>query len=163
MKPAELEGIFQRLQRGPVPTSHKKLYACAGPLERIIAMAPGALLVRCNALDAVPADALPAQEEAITRLLIESLSAQVSERRAGRRTSIAVVEESAVLAHYKVALTPLFSLVGDAHAVVLHVRRPPSGRAIEIPSYVRLVPTETWNWFTRCLPDTSVLIAPAEV
>jgi hypothetical protein len=61
----------------------------------------------------------------------------------GHPTSIIVLQEAALLVRYRVPLSFLYDLTGDAHAIILHVDEGFSSKAWTFPFYVHYNPETT--------------------
>jgi len=158
----DLKALFGRLTRGPVPTQQKKVFAYAGRVGRLLEIIPGAVLVQGSVLDAFRADGVPTAEEAMPRFMGRALADHVLELRAERSTSVVLLSDAAVLARYRVPLTPLFESVGDAHAVVLHVAEDLTVPSWPVPPYLRFEPGEVWRYFETTLPDQAFMVRRTE-
>lgn len=139
----ELVRLAARLAHGPVPTPHKKVYGYQGDLRPLLEALPPAITLRTWVTDACRKDNLPAQAERIPGYLRERLTTHLHALQHGRPTSIIVLQEAALLVRYRVPLSFLYDLTGDAHAIILHVDEGFSSKAWTFPFYVHYNPETT--------------------
>jgi hypothetical protein len=59
-------------------------------------------------------------------------------------------------------MTFLYSLAGDAHAVILHVAQGGVPKGWNPPSYVRLAPDETTKFFEQSLGNQCIYVTGIE-
>jgi hypothetical protein len=136
----ELIRLAARLVSGPVPTSHKKVYGYQGDLRLLLEVLPPALTLRTRVTEACSMHKLPAQIERIPGYLRESLVAHLQALQHGLFTSIIVLQEAVLLARYRVPLSFLYDLTGDAHAIILHVDEEFSPKEWTFPTYIHYNP-----------------------
>ena len=86
--------------------------------------------------DACNSNDLPTQAERIPGYLREQLTAHLQALQQGHPTSIVVMQEATLLARYRVPLSFLYDLTGDAHAIILHVDEGFSPKEWTFPPYV---------------------------
>lgn len=156
MNMSDLTALATRLAKAPVPTQDKKLYVFIGPETELKKLLGNKCVIGCSVLDAFGDNNLPLQEESIPKYIQQCLSKYVEKLRLERETSVLLMRDAIILARYKVPLTFLFDLVGDAHAIVLHCIRIENNRQWKAPSYVHFDPTETARFFEESLGNQCV-------
>lgn len=149
----DLKILGLRLANGPVPTQAKKVYAYEGPLQDLLEALPGTVTIKSSVLDAIEGSSLPQQEESLPRFIQERIARHVQARRKERKTSVLILEDAELLARYRMPMTFLYPLVGDAHAIILHIARGGMPKEWKVPSYVRFDPSETTKFFEQSLSD----------
>jgi hypothetical protein len=158
MNMKDLTDLATRLAKAPVPTQDKKLYVFIGPEAELKKLLTNKCVIACSILDAFEEDALPRQEESIPRYIQQRLSEYVEKMRIGRETSVLLMRDAIILARYKVPLTFLFDLVGDAHAIILQCVRSENNSQWKAPSYVHFDPTATTRFFEESLGNQCVYV-----
>jgi len=136
----ELVRLAARLVYGPVPTPYKKVYGYQGDLRLLLEALPPTLTLRTRVTEACSVHKLPAQVERIPAYLRENLMAHLQTLQHGRFTSIIVLQEAMLLARYRVPLSFLYDLTGDAHAIILHVDEEFFPKEWTFPAYIHYNP-----------------------
>jgi hypothetical protein len=146
-----LKELAARLLVGPALTTEKKLYAFSGPIQILRDAIPGPLLIDSNILDAFNPEDINIPEDKLRELIPRRLSIHLAQLQEPRRSSIVILREAMILYRYRILLTFLYELVGDARAIVLHYpgNQPQQFRAF--PSYVRFDPGEVARFFENGL------------
>lgn len=147
----ELGRLAARLATVPVPTVEKKLYACLGSWQSLRAALPAGLVVEGSVCDAFDGGEIPEADETLRGLLPQRLSAHIAELRQGRATSLVLLRDAALLYRYRVPLTFLYDLVGDAHAIVLQQSWQPGKPSQAFPQYIKFAPQDITRFFASSL------------
>jgi len=147
----DLLQLAGRLVHGPVPTQQKKVYGYRGRIERLLDALPPAITVRTRVTAGCDRETLPAQTEKIPAYLQDRLAEHLRDLQKGRRTSVIIIEEAVLLARYRMPLSFLYELTGDAHAIVLHVSEGYRPNAWRLPTYVHYDPDASVAYFEQTL------------
>ena len=156
MNLAELKTITTRLTIGPVPTTEKKVYIFIGPLKELQEALPRKSVINASVLDAFVGSDLPEQEEEFRGLIEQQLSSYIEKLRKDKKTSVLILRDAVLLARYRVALTFLYNLVGDAHAIVLHCNRAATDKGWKPPTYINFSPDEVTRFFEVALGNQCI-------
>jgi hypothetical protein len=143
--------LATRLAQGPVPTLEKKVYGYPGKISPLLDALPPSITVLTRVTDACEKHELPAQAERIPAYLREQLAALIRRLQAGRRTSLIVLEEAALLARYRVPLPLLYELTGDAQAIILPLDEGLPPQTWTVPAYVAYHPDAPASYLEKAL------------
>jgi hypothetical protein len=147
----DLIRLASRLTRGPVPTLEKKVYGYQGDIAQLLAALPPSITVLTRVTDACEKHGLPAQAEGISAYLREQLAALMRRLQAGCTTSLIIIQESGLLARYRVPLPLLYELTGDAQAIILHLDEGLPSQAWTFPAYVTYHPDGPASYLEKAL------------